>query len=202
MADQHQRGAAALELGLQPFDGGKVEMVGGLVEEQDLGLRHQRPRHRRAPPLTARQRRRVTAGRKVEMVEHAGDAIIVRLRPRERCRHKIGDRTAAGEIRILHQIADARSRLQEANPAIEFDGSRQGLENGRFSRPVGTHQGNPLPLPQGQRDAGKKRLSAESDGGIAKGNERWGGRHVGGTLVGSEKARLTYLMPRSLAILS
>ena len=41
MADQHQRRAHAADLALQPLDGGQVEMVGRLVEQQDVGLGRQ-----------------------------------------------------------------------------------------------------------------------------------------------------------------
>ena len=41
MADDHQRGAARVEIALQPLDGGEVEMVGRLVEQQDIRRRRQ-----------------------------------------------------------------------------------------------------------------------------------------------------------------
>ena len=37
MADDHQRGAPGIEVALQPFDRGQVEMIGRLVEQQDIG---------------------------------------------------------------------------------------------------------------------------------------------------------------------
>ena len=37
MADEDQRAAAAVELAFQPFDGGEIEMVGRLVQQQDIG---------------------------------------------------------------------------------------------------------------------------------------------------------------------
>ncbi len=38
MADEHQRAAAAGQFAFQPFDGREIEMVGRLVEQQDVGL--------------------------------------------------------------------------------------------------------------------------------------------------------------------
>ena len=43
----------------QPFDGRQVEMVGRLVEDQDVGLRRQHARQRRAPRLAAGKPRRL-----------------------------------------------------------------------------------------------------------------------------------------------
>ena len=63
MADDDQRGAAAVELALQPFDGGEVEMIGRLVEQQDVRLRRQRARERGAARFAAGEMRRVFARR-------------------------------------------------------------------------------------------------------------------------------------------
>ena len=56
VADQHDPGARAGQLALQPFDAGEVEVVGRLVEQQDVGQRSQRPRQRGAACLSAGQR--------------------------------------------------------------------------------------------------------------------------------------------------
>ena len=42
MADQHDAGAHPGQLALQPLDAGQVEMVGRLVEQQDVGRGGQR----------------------------------------------------------------------------------------------------------------------------------------------------------------
>ena len=54
MADDHQGGTQALQFALQPFDGRKVEMVGRLVEQQNVGLGRQDAGQRRAAGLAAR----------------------------------------------------------------------------------------------------------------------------------------------------
>ena len=41
MADEQQGAAAPLEVVFQPFDGFDVEVVGGLVEQEDVGLAQQ-----------------------------------------------------------------------------------------------------------------------------------------------------------------
>src|ERR1700689_1499080 len=48
MADNDERAAAAVELAFQPLDGGEIEMVGGLVQQQDIGRGRQHPGQRGA----------------------------------------------------------------------------------------------------------------------------------------------------------
>ena len=59
VADDHQRGAPRVELALQPFDGGEVEMIGRLVEQQDVGRRRQHAGERGAARFAAGEMRRV-----------------------------------------------------------------------------------------------------------------------------------------------
>ena len=59
VADENECAAHGLQFRFEPFDGRQVEMVGGLVEQQDVGLGCQRLRQGHAPPLPARQARRV-----------------------------------------------------------------------------------------------------------------------------------------------
>ena len=53
VADDDDRRAAAGEIALEPFDGGKIEMVGRLVEQQDVGIGREHARERGAPRLAA-----------------------------------------------------------------------------------------------------------------------------------------------------
>ena len=55
MADQHEGGAQAAQLALQPLDGRQVEVVGRLVEQENIRGRCQHARQRRTPRLAARQ---------------------------------------------------------------------------------------------------------------------------------------------------
>ena len=51
MADEHDRGTHPTEFFFQPFDGGEIEMVGRLVEEQHVGTRRHCPRNRGTAPF-------------------------------------------------------------------------------------------------------------------------------------------------------
>ena len=55
VADQHESGARLRKLLFQPFDRDEIEMVGRLVEQQNVRIGRERARQRRAARLAARQ---------------------------------------------------------------------------------------------------------------------------------------------------
>ena len=55
MADQHEGAALSRQSGFQPLDGRQIEMIGGLVKQENVGSRCQHARQRRAPQLAARE---------------------------------------------------------------------------------------------------------------------------------------------------
>ena len=56
MSDQQKRSGIALQIRFQPTNGLGVEVVGGLVEEEEIGLEKERPSQRHALALSARER--------------------------------------------------------------------------------------------------------------------------------------------------
>jgi hypothetical protein len=46
VADQHEGTTPLQQSGFQPLDGRKIEVIGGLVDEKNVGLRSQRARQR------------------------------------------------------------------------------------------------------------------------------------------------------------
>jgi hypothetical protein len=58
MADEEQRALEAQQHLLEPFDGRQVEVIGGLVQQQQIGIAGQRPSQGRAPALAPRRARR------------------------------------------------------------------------------------------------------------------------------------------------
>ncbi len=77
MADDDERAAAAVEFALQPFDGGEIEMVGGLVQQQDIGRGRQHPRQRRAAGFAAGQMRGIFIAVQTELLEKIARLIMV-----------------------------------------------------------------------------------------------------------------------------
>src|SRR3546814_3707063 len=58
---------SAGKLVLQPFDGGKIEVVGRLVEEKNVGLRREHARKGSAPGLAARKPAGLLLARQAEI---------------------------------------------------------------------------------------------------------------------------------------
>src|ERR1700722_11211904 len=68
VADQDQRGPPLVEIALQPFNGGQIEMIGRLVEQEDIGGGSENARERSAPRLAARQACRVLVAGEPELL--------------------------------------------------------------------------------------------------------------------------------------
>ena len=75
VADEHEGRAGRLELGFEALDGGNVEMVGRLVEQEDVGLWRQHAGKSRAPAFAARQPRRHLLSREPETLQEIARAI-------------------------------------------------------------------------------------------------------------------------------
>jgi hypothetical protein len=77
MADDDKRAAAAGEFAFQPFDGGEIEMVGRLVQQQDIGRGRQHPRQRRAAGLAAGHMGGVFVAAKPELLQDIARLIVI-----------------------------------------------------------------------------------------------------------------------------
>src|SRR6185437_12378214 len=69
VTDDHQRRTQGRELGLEPLDGRQVEMVGGLVEQENIGLGRQHAGERGTAGFAARKTRRLLAAGEAQMLE-------------------------------------------------------------------------------------------------------------------------------------
>ena len=154
MADQDQRAAAAAEFAFQPFDGGEIEMVGRLVEQQDIGRRRQHARQCGAAGLAAGHLRRIFIAAKAELLQEIARLIAIVAGAKSGL--DIGQGGGiTGEIRLLRQIADGRARLHEAAAAVGLDQTCGDLQQRRFPGPVAADQGDPLARGHRQFDAGQ-----------------------------------------------
>ena len=145
MADEHERRAHAADLALQPFDGGQVEMVGRLVEQQDVGLGRQHAGQRGAAGLAARELRRVLLAGQAELIQQVARA-VVRSSPGAEARLDIGERgRKAGKVRLLRQVADGGAGLGEARAALSASIRPGGdAQQRRFAGAVAADQAQPL----------------------------------------------------------
>ena len=70
MADQHDPGAQRTQLALQPLDRRQVEVIGRLVEQQQVRRGGECPRQRRPPGLAAGQPGRCLVSGQAQRLQH------------------------------------------------------------------------------------------------------------------------------------
>ena len=171
VADQHQRAAAPGELPLQPLDRRQIEMVGGLVEQEDVGLRRQHARERRPPQLAAREIGRVLGAVEAELLQQV--ARLVRIVGGPEARLHISERVGkAREVGLLRQIADRRARLHEALALVGLDQPRRDPQQGRFARAVAPDQAHTLARGYRQPCAFQQRRAPEGQSDVGELEER------------------------------
>ncbi len=154
MADDDQRAAAAAEFAFQPLDGGEIEVVGRLVQQQDIGRGRQHPRQRGAAGFAAGDMRGIFVAAQPKLLQDVAGLIMV-VAGRKAC-FDIGQRgSEAGKIRLLRQVADGRTRLHEAAAAVGLDQAGRDLEQRRFAGAVAADQTHPLGGRYRQLNAGQ-----------------------------------------------
>ncbi len=189
MADEEQRALEAQQHLLEPFDGRQVEVVGGLVQQQQIGIAGQRPGQGRAPALAARKPGGIARSVEAEAVEEGGDPMRrCPLVPRGGRGDEIRQARKAAEFRLLGQHAHTEARLQEAAAGIDLHAAGQDLQDGRFARAIGAHQRDPLAAPDAEIDIGEERPSAEGQPGATQRRDGRRGGH-GSAAVRQERAQ-------------
>jgi hypothetical protein len=112
VADEHQAAAQAGQLGFQPFDGGEVEMVGGLVQQQQVGRRGQGAGQRGAAGLAAGEGGGAFLAGQAQGAQQGERAVGVV--GRAEAGFAIGQRGRRGaEIGLLREVADGDAGLAE-----------------------------------------------------------------------------------------
>ena len=128
---------------LQPFDRCQVEMIGWLVEEQDIGRRRQHACERGAACLAAGEMCRIFLPGEAELLQEIAGGMGVVARPQPGL--DIGQRGGeTREIRLLRQVAHQRSGLHENGATVRFDQPRRDFQQGRFARSVAPDQRHAL----------------------------------------------------------
>jgi hypothetical protein len=166
---------------LQPEDALDVEMVRGLVEEQQLGLAHERAREGDALLPAAREpgdRRALARGgaAQVEPREQLVDARL--LLPAVRARwqagaHRLADRGAGRERRHLRQVRDAQSGPSGDGARVGAELAREDAEERRLAGAVGADEADAIAV--GEREAHALEEGARAEGvGEVLGGEKNG----------------------------
>ncbi len=159
VADEHHGAGKAQQHLLQPFDGGQIEMVGGLVEQQQIGIAGERAGECCAPALPAGEFRWLARAVQAEAIQQGCDLMGGRaIGPDE-----IRQMAKAAEIRLLRQDSDCEPRLDVARAGVQIHRSGKRLQDGRFAAAVGTHQRHPLAARDAEADIGEQRPAAERE---------------------------------------
>src|SRR4051812_24888790 len=175
MADDHQRAAAALKLSFQPFDGRKIQVVGRLVQQQDIGRGRQHARERSAARFAAGDMRRILFAAEPELFDQIPRLVMVIAGMEAGL--DIGQRGGeTGKIRLLRQVADGGAGLNETAAAIGFDQAGGDLEQSGFAGTVAADQADALAVRNRQFDTRQERRAAEGQLDVAQLYQRW--RHT------------------------
>ena len=159
------------QLVFQPFDGRQVEMVGRLVEQEDVGGGRQHPRDRRAPRFAAREVLRILAAVEAELFHEIVRRVRIVAGPEPG--FHIGERRRkAGEVRLLRQVAHGGAGLHKACAAVGLDQSGGDLEQRRLARAVAADQTDALAGRDRQLDAVEQRRAAERERDVLELYER------------------------------
>ncbi len=163
------------QLVLQPFDRRQVEMVGRLVEQQNVGLGRQHARERSAPRLAAGKARGVFVAGETELFEQVARAMGV-VAGREARLHIRERGGKARQVRFLRQISDGGAGLGETRAAIGFHRSGGDLQECGFARAVAADQADALAFADGKLGAFEQRRAAKGEVDVLQGEKRW--RHA------------------------
>ena len=123
MGDEQEGALVLREEPLEPLDGVDVEVVGGLVQQQEVRVGEERTRKRHARELASGQREQVALQhvvRQSETLDDAADAVAVAVPP--------GGLEASLELLVrAHGVAQLRAVFREAGEAL-LGSAQRGLE--------------------------------------------------------------------------
>ena len=116
MRHEHHRALVFGQEGFEPGDGLDIEVIGRLVEQQQLRLADQRARQQHAPLPSARQRVDIDVGRQLQPRHHHVGLVralplVVRIERAETLAHHLGDGAIGRQRHILNEPRHARARL-------------------------------------------------------------------------------------------
>ena len=125
VTDQHDAGPHAGQFAFEPFDARQIQMIGRLVEQQDIGRGRQHAGERRAARLTAGQSGGVLVAGQTEPFQQIAGPVSVFIRFAHQACLDIGQRgREPGQVGLLWQIADRGAGLGESAAAIRLHQTR------------------------------------------------------------------------------
>ena len=186
MADDHECALVAGQPVFEPFDGGKVEMVGGLVEQQQIGLARQCATDRGAAPFAPACGFRLAVEIDAELVGNRAHGIFGRAFVAVRC--EIHQPVERGDIGVLFEHHDIGARDDDTLALVGLNRTRNQLHQRRLARAVAPDQRQPVARADEQVDVLKQPPAAllqreafeGEDGRLRHGDGRIGGRFAKG----------------------
>ena len=151
MGREHETSPVSRDHSLQPFDGGDIEMIRGLVEEQEVGLADHGPGQQDSTFLSARQRIEGGFGCDAGFLEGARHlpvtvpALGVGFpHTLKALRHDVVHATGQGIGKHLGQQGDPESRRPLELPGVRFAPAGEDGEEGGLPRAVASRQTDPV----------------------------------------------------------
>src|SRR5690606_10656164 len=146
VADDDERALVAAEPGFEPFDRGEVEVVGRLVEQQEVGLERERAGNSGAALLAPACRGGGAAHVDAELVGDRLDLVPLRRVPAIRvpCERKVHQRGERREIGLLLEHDDPGARLDRALALVGLDAVRDQPEQRGLADAVAADQRQPV----------------------------------------------------------
>ena len=165
MADQHQRAATGFQFAFQPFNGGDVQVIGRLIQQQDVGPGRQGAGQRRAPRFAARQGGGIFRAVQTQMAEQVIGAvgIVMQIQPRL---DEFAGGSKARHVGFLRQVAHDGAGLDKHRAAVGFRQAGRDLHQGGLARAVAPHQADAVSHLDAEIGAVEQLLAAKGDGNV------------------------------------
>ena len=202
MADHDNARAHPCQLRLQPFDARQIEMIGRLIEQQDIRRGCQHTGQRGPTRLTARQGSRLFGSSQSKLLEQVPCAVAIFVSLGVQSGFNIGlRRLEPRKVWLLRQIADRRTRLREAASRIRLHEAGGDAQHGRLAGAVASDQADPIVRSDRQSGAGQQRRSAKGKDDVLQQKKRWW--HKSDCYCEAEQRQeLLFLQKRSKKLLS
>ena len=172
VADQQQRARVGLQHALQQVDGFQIQVVGRLVQHQQVGRAGEQPRQQQAVALTARQgaHRRVGAvGREQEVLQIAHDvaARAIDLDVFRAGADRVGHALLGVELLTqLVEIGNLQVRTQPHRAGVGRVFAQDELEQRGLADTVGPDQADAVTAHDGEVQVAHQAAPAQADAGL------------------------------------
>jgi hypothetical protein len=171
VADDDERALEAPEPRLEPVDRREVEVVGRLVEQQHVGIDRERADDCRAAPLAAAGGRRGTAEVDADLVGDRGS--LVWFGGAFAGEHPLAEGFVAGQLRVLLEQHDARTRDDRALALVGVDHPGEAFEQCRLARAIAPDQRQPVARPDVDVEPAEQPAFALDEAEVFE-RENWG----------------------------